>query len=207
MAPTTRSQTRRVAMRPRKAEDNRKASEEIFDTVEMLEQILSSLPLRELLLHGPLVSRGFKFTIDGSPILQEKLFFRLPEETPLKGIAIELNPLLAGSQGLLRRCAWYRHSYLLVTSLKPSSGARVFTLFDLEVYDEVEDDVVSLKKVKPSLKGSDKPGRAPRGSWRRIFLSRSEHAIWVFAEDANGEEYSSRPVVEIWGGVFEPEEE
>ncbi|GAB7365643.1 hypothetical protein MBLNU230_g6707t1 [Neophaeotheca triangularis] len=108
---TTNTQARRTALGLNKTEDTRSAVQNVFETVELLEPILALLPIRDLLVNGSRVSRGFKATIDDSPTLQAKLFFRQPTADLPAGVEVELNPVLVGSpccdEGFLSKFRWY----------------------------------------------------------------------------------------------------
>ena len=52
------------------------AQTQFFATQELLEMLLVHLPIRDILLRAPLVSKHWKATIDTSPTLQHALFFR-----------------------------------------------------------------------------------------------------------------------------------
>lgn len=214
---TTNTHARRTALGLNKTEDTRSAVQNVFETVELLEPILALLPIRDLLVNGSRVSRGFKATIDGSPTLQAKLFFRQPTADPPAGVEVEFNSLLVGSpccdEGFLSKFRWHDR-FEAVDGYDWCDRVFFHLTPEADLYGEFEfrharfDIVRNRLEIQLGEVISSRARPPPRGSWQRMFLSRYKHDILLrtdptefFDEHLQFEDGgSSKTVANLFGG-------
>jgi hypothetical protein len=90
-----------------------RASLKVFNTAELLEKILLELPMVDLVVRIPRVSKVFKATIDGSIQLRRALFLEPTAPSDHEG-DIRLNPLLLSPRFINSLGVSIRHPYRLL---------------------------------------------------------------------------------------------
>ncbi|KAI7162285.1 hypothetical protein KC349_g2202 [Hortaea werneckii] len=151
------------------------SGQQVWDTSELLEHILSQLPMRDLLL-AQRVSRRFKAVIDSSDKIQQALFFKpavlSPTDVP------RINPLLSDYTNYRKTPIAYIDRPKVITFTNDLSLPFVApAIFKAVANPEGEEEHVILTSFEhmqrdfpdPTMRLT--PGKYVYGSWRRMYLS------------------------------------